>query len=97
MMNDGALLTLGAVALLSGVGLLRRGSAALGKGPYPFAAKQQQYAAYANDQLHAAAADAWEAVQAMAPWNPDAEGWYRDDLSTIRAEMHRRGIAGGRS
>lgn len=64
---------------------------ALQKGSYPFSRKQEQYARYTDAQLKAAADDAWEAVQAAATWDdPTAEGWYRDDLATIRAEQRKR-------
>jgi len=72
------------------------------QGDYPTRAKRAQYKRYTEAQLQWAGQDAWEAVQASAGWNPVGEGYYRDDVATIRAEMRRRGadlrlLAHGRS
>ena len=59
-------------------------------GGYPFAEKKKQYAAYSDEQLAYARRDATEARDAMKGHDPEAEGWYSDDVSTIVAEVHRR-------
>jgi hypothetical protein len=91
MADDGLMWAMGAVAALVGISAVRRrGSAALGKGSYPFAAKQAQYRGYTLDQLTWAANDAREARDAMRGWNPEAEAWYADDVSTILTELNKR-------
>lgn len=59
------------------------------KEPYDFRTKEQQYRNYSNEQLEFAFKDADEAVKAIGRENPD-QGWYLDDVHTIRDEITRR-------
>lgn len=101
---DGTGMALGVSALLAALsmwgqygdqsdGSFARGSLGNTKdAPYPFADKEVQYARLTDGQLYGAADDAWKAVQASSGWNEPAEGWYRDDLATIRLTLRRRGL-----
>lgn len=60
-------------------------------GGYPFAAKAEQYSGYSVPQLLFAFVDARTAATA-SKGNPEAEGWYYDDVSTIRQELLRRNV-----
>ncbi len=60
------------------------------KGPYPFAAKEEQYGQYTDEMLAWAIKDAAQARDNTRGFDEKAEAWYADDVSTILAEMNRR-------
>lgn len=60
------------------------------KGPYPFADKEAQYKGYSEEMLQFAVKDAAKARDCVRDFDPVAESWYTDDVSTIRAEINRR-------
>jgi hypothetical protein len=60
------------------------------KGAYPFGDKEKQYRAYSDAELAYARTDASDAAKNMKGHDPEAENWYRDDVSTIDQEIQRR-------
>ena len=63
------------------------------KGNYPFAAKEQKYSQYTDEQLEYAITDADEAAKAVGNENTD-QGWYADDVHTIAGQIRNREQAG---
>ena len=62
------------------------------KAAYDFDAKRRQYATYEMAALRFAARDIVETINAWRAgggYHPN-EGWYYDDLATVKEEIHRR-------
>ena len=65
------------------------------KGPYDFAGKRKQYRGQTMEALLYAAKDIVDTIsiwRAGGGYHPN-EGWYMDDLATVKEEINRRRVS----